>query len=44
MEEFDSLILDSEKYGPNSPFWMSLLKMIQTLLNFQKSVKIRDWP
>ena len=42
MEEFDSLILDSEKYGSNSTFCMSLLKMIQTLLNFQKSIKTDD--
>ena len=44
MEVFDSLILDSEKYGLNSALWMTLLKMIQTLLNFQKSIKTGDWP
>ena len=37
-------MLDSEKYGPNSAFCMYLLKMIQTWLNFQNSVKTGDWP
>ena len=44
MKGFNSLILDSEKCSPNSAFWISLLKMIQTLLKFEKSIKTGDCP
>lgn len=43
MEEFDEMLPDSDVNSPASAFWMFLISMIQTFLNFQKSIKVGNW-
>ena len=43
MEDFHDMISNPDENGPNSVFWMSLLRMLQTFFNFQKSIKTGGW-
>ena len=42
MEQFDTDIHDG-KFGPMAVFWQSFIEMVQTLLDFIKSMRIGDW-
>ena len=41
-EEFESTISDQERF-PMAAFWDSYLRMVQTLRDFVKSIKVGDW-
>ena len=43
MDGYDEMLSDPTEYGPSAAFWMSLISMIQILLNFQKSIKTGNW-